>query len=280
MRTKNLKGQLLVCARPQYSLSTLQTDLTRQSFCCVGSDILEAELVHDVDLDGLVWLPAEFSAPKMMDLFQRDPGKFLKASSKRMSAYLEASSLVRRANASLRKGGSTVSQLHDLAASYIVLLKFVTISNLIFDEAYTRLERLVKDLVPPRIAESHLSSLLRCDAVAKAIELEFVEDVRGTKRIEDVSSDPICIFGETSLNVFSPTDDLVNPFLVKETEMFSDYLALRLMIPLMYQFAEEWRYADYSMRTHFHYILDSLSVSYDPYSMSFDELLSDLRSNE
>ncbi|WP_420412403.1 hypothetical protein [Roseibium sp.] len=277
MLSKRVKEQILYCNRPQYTLSVLQSDLTRRSFDNAGEQILGRKAFIHTDETGLVWLPKDLLAPQLVDFFIKNPSKFYSAVESRMIEYCRTSELVRAAEIS--RNTSVTAQmkaLRGLAYAYIGLLKYVIIGNLLIEEVIGRFQQLLAEFVPNELAVQHLDSLLRCDAVARAIDLQFFEDIRGTKRIEDVTSAPVHIFGDTRIVHSVPTDDNVNSFLLQAKGCISRYAPLRFIVPVVYQMAEEWRYADYSLRTHLRYYLDSLQaqlgIQKNLYAMTFSEL--------
>lgn len=276
MLTKVVGDARLVCARPQYRLSVLQADLTRRSFSDSGICIIEQACAVDVDAEGLVWLDEELSDANLLATFEDDLSLFFRASARRMLAYSRCKDLVSDVHRHFDYW-SDRKVLDALSEAYIGLLKYTILGSLLIDKAYSRLESIIKGVAPWPMAELYLSSLLQSDATQVAIRIEFTEDTRETKRIEDVISLPVAIFGKTKLIPSSPLDDELSRYLLDSTSLnMATYLSLRHIVYMANQFAEEWRYADYSIRSHFRHFVERISLHNpsipDPYSLRIDQL--------
>ena len=271
-----------------YTFPLFDISLQRDAFKNSGEFVYSEQRPVRIDDDGRQWFHRSLTSPEIVDFLLSDISRYYNIIDRRIADYKKVRNFVEQAsliieNPDKLSASSLADALDLLCAAYILALKSVVIANLAVEDVYERFEKVVHQHLPKQKANRYLATVISCPAAKRALELGFFEDTRGTKCIRDVKSDPVNIFSDTVIYINSDVDNLIVLEIQKKGGNQADFAALRLVAPITIQFCEEFRYADYSIRSH---IKKSLSLASnfvehtaDFYDMHYQDVLNFLRKN-
>ena len=270
---REVDGHVLHCLRPEYTSPPFDRSLQRAALEDAPARIADSAGAVLVDDDGRQWFPACLLPEKLFSRFVAEPGLLLRLMDQRYQDFTAAADLIRSVH---RRGDGSApapsDALRSLCRAYVLTLQYVPMANLLVDVGYERLLDLVLEVSPRHEANDYVLSLLRSPDAAAAAAAGFSEDVRGTKRISDVQSPPVMIFSEPVLGHAHVLDsDVALRHLRKGS--YRSFASVRLVVPLIVQCAEEFRYIDYSTRTHLKALLAEHCSDIDPYARPYEEVI-------
>lgn len=283
MRVRKAQGRLLVCPRPEYLSTPFEVSLQSEAFAHLGVLVYGEERPVIIEPDGTQWFDESLVGKQLVDFFLRHPTRYLEISEQRIADFSKVRLNVEECSRLLprREKESVSRKLELLCDSYIMTLRYVVTTNLIVEDLYGKFESLLCEVLSPREVGTYTSALLRCPAAKRAAEMEFHEDSRGSKRILDVSSDPVVIFADPLPFTSYVFDEEVTSRVLKKGLPLAEFWSLRLIAPLAVQFAEDFRYADYSIRTHFKMVLrqtgECLGIQEQVYELGYRDVIERLR---
>jgi hypothetical protein len=281
-REQTIDGVDMFCMRYQYTCPNFDKSLLEESYIGIGERLFGRPEKYHFDSEGRQWISRALLGENVARHFISQPTQYLVMAQVRHKDFCQIETLVRHANAYVgSKDPAEISvAIGNLSEAYILALKYIHIAQLIVEFLFDRLSEIVSDVLPRKQANIFLSSICEAPASAEAIRQGFIEDTRGTKRIDAVKSDPVMIFARTILPRSIALDPEVATLVFEGQQDLAEYWSLRTIAPLAVQLAEQFRYADYSLRTHLKHFLNQARKNVpgigDPYAIRWRDLVSSI----
>lgn len=279
MRTATINSIAMYCTQFNYPCPKFDRSLLADSYRGIGERIYGHPEQHYLDDEGRLWISAALTGSYVAQYFLQNPTRYLAMLQHRAADFAVLKDKLREAHTLL-----TASSANQLARAislsseaYVLALKYFHVAQPVAEYWCNELRAILLRHLSRREANSYLTSILEAPAAAEAVKRGFTEDTRGTKRIDAVKSPPIVIFAETIFPRAVVMDAKLYDRILRSGDGLATFWSLRTLAPLAVQLAEEFRYADYSLRTHLKYFLarahECNSKVNDPYEFEWRDLV-------
>jgi hypothetical protein len=270
MRTAAIDGT----ARPKFDRSLLA-----DSYHGIGERIYGRPEQYYFDDEGRAWISEALIGRNVAQYFLQNPTRYLAMLQHRAVDFSVLKGKLCEAHTLLT--ASSANQLaHAIrlaSEAYVLALKYFHFAQPLVDYWCDELRTILMRHLSRREANTYLTSILEAPAAAEAIKRGFTEETRDTMRIDAVKSEPVVIFAQTVFPRAVVMDATLYDRILHSGDDLAAFWSLRTLAPLAMQLAEEFRYADYSLRTHLKYFLararDCNSRVNDPYEFEWRDLV-------
>lgn len=279
MRTQTSSNVAMYGMRFNYPCPKFDRSLLADSYRGIGERIYGHPEQYYLDDEGRQWISEALIGSNVAQWFLQNPTRYLAMLQHRAVDFCVLKDKLREAHTLLTAGSANqlARAIRLSSEAYVLALKYFHVAQPVAECWCDELRAILLRHLCRREANSYLTSILEAPAAAEAVELGFTEDTEGTRRIDAVKSAPIVIFAETIFPRAVVADAKLYDRILHSGDGLATFWSLRTLAPLAVQLAEEFRYADYSLRTHLKYFLarahECNSKVNDPYEFEWRELV-------
>lgn len=279
MKTVTINGIVMHCIGLNSPCPRFDRSLLADSYRGIGERIYGHAEQYHLDEEGREWGSAALTASSIARYFLQNPTRYLAMLQHRVMDFSILKDRLRESHTLLTAsdGPQVARAIRLLSEAHVLALKYFHVAQPVAEYWCAELRRILLRHLSKRQVNSYLTSILEAPAAAEAVKRGFTEDAAATRRIDAVRSPPIVIFAQTVFPRAVVMDAHVYDQILHSGDCLPTFWSLRTLAPLAVQLAEEFRYADYSLRTHLKHFLGRAQEcnprAGDPYEFEWQDLV-------